>query len=605
MRDDSIQYAIDERRVRHLFAQDPIAFLTHWFAIAMLVTICSREVPNVRLFVVWLVFCGVVSAAQITPWIWHEHRADTLAPRSWIVLHTMCWASLYGAQGLSIWLVLDSRGAGSALLSAVTSAVLALAIGISIRFEIANLSMSIALLVPGVVLYFRSGTLDRQVVALVFAFVLVTINVYGFNYRKLFRRIVRAQVDQRGLAESLDLQKDVAEDAMTARTRFFELSSRELRQPLHSIGVLAGSLNDMTVTPAQRAQVAGRMMEKVDELNRFFDQLLDFARIESGLTPVKRMHFPLSELLDRIGERYWPQAAEKGLALRIAPTSEVVYEDPVLLEHVLGNLVSNAVRFTESGAIWIGFRRAGQRAGGYIEVRDSGIGIGPGEQQRLCGTVYPLANHQRDQGAGRGLGLAAVKMLAGLLGSELKMRSAPGRGSTFRLQVRAGDARQARTHLNDVVIVESPAARRQILCIGEERVIAEKLANRLGWVVQGANDESHARLLIEQGFSPDAVLCDCQPANLHTSAEALVAIRNALVRHGKACSLMLLMTGDIASTELEALALKGISVLQKTVSPARLLRTLAVLWQQCDRVDEAADERCTGATDRRPGLDTM
>jgi signal transduction histidine kinase/CheY-like chemotaxis protein len=477
-------------------------------------------------------------------------------------------------------------------LNGVLPVVLALAIGISSRFEIANVSMSIALLVPGVVLYFRSGTLDRQVVALVFAFVFVTLNVYGLNYRKLFRRIVRAQVDQRKLAESLDAQKDVAEDATTAKTRFFESASRELRQPLHSIGVLAGSLNDMTVTPAQRAQVAGRMMEKVDTLNRFFNQLLDFARIECGVTPVTRMHFRLAELLDRIGERYRPQAAEKGLALRIAPTPEVVYEDPVLLEHVLGNLVSNAVRFTESGAIWIGFRRAGQRCGGYIEVRDSGIGIAPGEQQRLCGTVYPLANPQRDEGAGRGLGLATVKRLAGLLGSELKMRSAPGRGSTFRFQVRAGDARQARTHLNDVVMVESSAVRRQILCIGNEAVIPEKLASQLGWVVQGANDEAHARRLIEQGFSPDAVLCDCQPANLHTGAEALVAIRDALVRHGKACSLMLLMTGDIASPELEALALKGVSVLQKTVSPARLLRTLAVLWQRCDRVDEAAHVRC-------------
>jgi len=589
MQNDSIQYASDEDRARALFAQDPIAFLIQWFAMAVLVPMCWTEAPDSRFFVMSLVFCGVVNLARITMRIWRGRRPDVLSRRSWIILQAACEVLLHGASYLSIWFALDSRNAGSPPLNVVLLVMLAVGVFISIRFDIVNLSMSLPLLFPEVVLYFRAGTLDRNVVALVLAFVFVTINVYALSYRKLFRRVVQAQVEQQDLAESLASQKDIAEDATLARTHFFAAASRDMRQPLHSIALLAGSLNDMAVTPAQRAQVAGRIVEKVEALNQFFNQLLDFARIECGVTPVTRMHFRLSELLDRIGERYRPLAAEKGLALRIAPTTEVVYEDPVLLERVLGNLVSNAVRYTDSGAIWIGFRRAGQRSGGYIEVRDSGIGIGPSEQQRICKAVYQVANRQVDE---RGLGLATVRRLAGLLGGELKMRSAPGRGSTFRFQVHAGDARQASTHLNDVVIVGSSASRRQILCIGDEAVIPEKLATRLDWVVQGASDEAHALLVIEQGFWPDAVLCDCQPANLHTDAAALVAIRDALARHGKPRSLVLLITGDIALPELEALASKGISVLQKTASPARLLRTLTVLWQRCDQGNDAADARC-------------
>ena len=143
----------------------------------------------------------------------------------------------------------------------------------------------------------------------------------------------------------------------------------------------------------------------------------------------------------------------------------------------------------------------------------------------------------------------------------------------------------------DVIFGSSPD-RRQILCIGDEAVFLEQLATRLGWVVHRVRDEVNARLLIERGLSPDAVLCDCQPANLHTSAEALVAIRDALARNGESRSFMLLMTGDIAAPELDALARKGISVLQKTASPARLLRMLAVSWQRCDRASNAAEAKC-------------
>jgi signal transduction histidine kinase len=319
---------------------------------------CWTEAPNSRLFAMSLVFCGVVNLARITIRIRHERRPDVLSPRSWIILIVVCWVLSYGASYLSIWLVLDSRHAGSLPLNAVLLAMLVVSFFISIRFDFLNLSMSIPLLFPGVVLYFGGE-------ALVLAFVFVTINMYALSCRKLFRRIVQAQVDQQDLAKSLDSQKDVAQDATLARTRFFAAASRDLRQPLDSIALLARSLNDMTVNPAQRAQAAGRMVEKVEALNQFFNQLLDFARIESGVTPVTRLHFRLSELLDRTGERYRPQAAEKGLALRVAPTTEVVYDDPVLLERVLGDLVSNAVRYTDSGAIWIGFRRAGQQSGGY------------------------------------------------------------------------------------------------------------------------------------------------------------------------------------------------------------------------------------------------
>ena len=231
------------------------------------------------------------------------------------------------------------------------------------------------MLLPAIVLLFGSHNFDRTILAIVLAFFFCAINVYAMSYRKLFQRVVEARVDQQQLAESLAEQKQVAEEASLAKTRFFAAASHDLRQPLHAIGLLAASLNDASVTPAQHAQTADHIVNNVEALNQLFNQVLDLARLESGVTQVIRLHFRLDELFERVGSQYRPQAAAKGLALRIAPTTMVVHDDPVLLERVLSNLLSNAVRYTEEGAIWMGLRRAGRRSGGYIEVRDSGIGI--------------------------------------------------------------------------------------------------------------------------------------------------------------------------------------------------------------------------------------
>jgi CheY-like chemotaxis protein/two-component sensor histidine kinase len=363
--------------------------------------------------------------------------------------------------------------------------------------------------------------------------------------------------------------------------------------------LLAASLNDLSVTPAQHGKTADHIVHNVEALNQLFNQVLDLARLESGVTQVIRLHFRLAELFERVGSQYRPQAAAKGLALRIAPTTMVVYDDPVLLERVLSNLLSNAVRYTEEGAIWMGLRHAGQRVGGHIEVRDSGIGIPLDEQPRIFEEFYQVANPQRDARQGHGLGLPTVKRLVELMGGELHLRSAPGRGSVFRFPVQAGDPDGIVSSLSDTVVGGPSAQGRGVLCIDDDPSILEGLTSLLGrWgcVAHGVRDEAEALRVLGAGFVPDAVLCDYQLANHRTGAQALAAVRDALRRVGHEGTVLLLITGDMASTELATLATQGIPVLHKPVTPARLRRTLETLWQQADR-DGAAT-----AANEPPGL---
>ncbi|MGF6742181.1 hybrid sensor histidine kinase/response regulator [Paraburkholderia atlantica] len=586
MRADPIQRAIDEDLVRVLYAQDPIAFFSHWFSIAVLVAIYWPHVPALPLFIACFVFYALANCAGLALWICNRRYPQMVSPRDWIYLHALRGVLLYSGPGFAVWFAFQSPQTDLPLLHTVLLVTLAAGVFMSNGFDLLNFSTSIPfLLLPSIVLHFGSHTFDRTILAIVLAFFFCAINVYAMSYRKLFRQVVQARVDQQYLAESLAAQKRVAEEASLAKTRFFAAASHDLRQPLHAIGLLAASLNDPAATPAQHAKTAGHIVYNVEALNQLFNQVLDLARLESGVIQVIRLHFRLSELFERVGSQYRPQAAAKGLALRIAPTSMVLYDDPVLLERVLSNLLSNAVRYTEQGAIWLGFRRAGRQKGGYIEVRDSGVGIAPEEHERIFEEFYQVENPQRDARQGHGLGLPTVRRLVGLLGGELQLRSAPGRGSVFRFAVQAGDASGIVASLNDSVAGGPASLGRRVLCIDDEPSILEGIASlleRWGCEVRGARDEAGALAALADGFVPDAVLCDYQLAHHRTGAQALSAMRGALARDGHGNVVTLLITGDMASAELAALALQGIPVLHKPVTPARLRRTLEMLWQQAE-----------------------
>ncbi|HEY3596190.1 MAG TPA: hybrid sensor histidine kinase/response regulator [Paraburkholderia sp.] len=600
MRADPIQRAIDEDLVRVLYAQDPIAFFTHWFSIAVLVSLYWVDMPYPQRFAACFIFYALANCAGFVLWMCNRRWPDALQPRTWIYLHAVRGALLYSAPGLAIWFAFQSTQTDLPLLHTVMIVTLAAGVFMSNGFDVVNFATAIPfLLLPAIVLHFGMHTFDRTILASVLAFFFCAINVYALSYRKLFHRVVQARVDQQTLAESLAEQKLVAEEASLAKTRFFAAASHDLRQPLHAIGLLAASLNDSAATQAQHTKTANHIVNNVDALNQLFNQVLDLARLESGVTQVIKLHFRLSELFDRVGNQYWPQAAAKGLALRIAPTTAVIHDDPVLLERILSNLLSNALRYTEGGAIWMGFRRAGRRSGGYIEVRDSGIGIPLDEQERIFEEFYQVANPQRDARQGHGLGLPTVKRLVELLGGELHLRSMPDRGSVFRFTVEAGDPARIITGLDETATAGPAAAGRHVLCIDDEPAILEGLASLLGrWgcVVRDARDESQALTAIDEGFMPDAVLCDYQLANHRTGAQALAAVRDALRRRGRERVATLLITGDMASEELRALALQGIPVLHKPVTAARLRRTLEILWQQ----PELAHERPAGEPDDAP-----
>ena len=239
------------------------------------------------------------------------------------------------------------------------------------------------------------------------------------------------------LVEQLQEQKTAAENANVAKSQFLAAASHDLRQPLHALALYTDALSDR-ITSGKDLEIVFSIQRCVSALEDLFQSLLDISRLDAGIVEPKIDHFELRPLVERLAGDYAAQAARNGVTFSAECPALVVESDASLLERILLNLLSNAVRYTDSGSI----RIAAHKENGNIRISviDTGPGIPAARHEDIFREFVQLQNPGRDRSKGLGLGLAIVRRLADLLGLQLDVHSEPGKGSTFSLVVRAGDA---------------------------------------------------------------------------------------------------------------------------------------------------------------------
>jgi len=221
-----------------------------------------------------------------------------------------------------------------------------------------------------------------------------------------------------------------AERATVRMSRFFAAASHDLRQPAQAMRLLLDAALS-TRDPARQQAAVEHAALALKALEDLLQALLDVSVLESGTIEPALQDVPLGPLLADLAREAGPSASQKGLALRVAASSAVVRSDPVLLRRLLGNLMSNAIKYTEAGGVLIGCRRDGYAV--RIEVWDTGIGIGEDHRQHIFDDFYQVGNAARDRRLGLGLGLGIVRRTAELLGHAVECRSRPGKGSVFAI----------------------------------------------------------------------------------------------------------------------------------------------------------------------------
>ena len=383
----------------------------------------------------------------------------------------------------------------------------------------------------------------------------------------------RIQSATAGLLE----QKRQAEEAAQAKARFLAAASHDLRQPVHAMSLLVSALKEKPLAADTRRLVT-HIDSSTSALEALFSALLDLSRLDAGVVEARPRCIALSDAFTRIQGQFAPLAEGKGLRLRLAASRLHAQADPMLLERVLSNLVSNAIRYTDSGGVLVGVRHTAQPDRLRIEVWDTGRGIPAELQDKIFEEYFQVDNPERDRGKGLGLGLAIVSRLARLLGApRVDVRSLPGRGSCFSLELPC-----CHPEATAPVIDEAPAGSlRQALIavIDDDTTILMAMAELLSaWGLEyaaAANAEALIADLRSAGLQPDVILSDYRLRGGHTGIEAIAAVRAAF---GSAIPAALL-TGDTGPEAMQAISASGLPLLHKPLKPAKLRALISHLLQ--------------------------
>jgi len=223
-----------------------------------------------------------------------------------------------------------------------------------------------------------------------------------------------------------------AESANQAKSRFLAAASHDLRQPFQAMSLFHHILMARLEDPKQM-EVAGKLGEALAAGNALLTALLDTSALEAGTVKPRIAEFAFQDVAERLSIEIADQAAGKGIAFRMVPTSAAVRSDPVLLERMVRNLLVNALRYTERGSILLGCRRRGGSL--LIEVWDTGPGIPEDQLQRIFEDFYRCARNRSDNTGGLGLGLSIVRRMAQILDHQVAVRSRLGQGTVFSIAV--------------------------------------------------------------------------------------------------------------------------------------------------------------------------
>jgi len=396
--------------------------------------------------------------------------------------------------------------------------------------------------------------------------------------------------DAKSKSVALATAKAEAERANMAKSRFLAAASHDLRQPLQTMRLLQGMLSDKVSGPVLQ-ELVGRLDSTIGAMSSLLDKLLDINQLEAGVVRPKFTSFAIDDLITQLHGEFGLYAAAEGLAFRVVPSSLTVWSDPRLLEQILRNILSNAIKYTSKGKVLLGCRRSGGRA--RIEIWDTGSGIPETELKGIFKEFHQLENRNAKPAQGLGLGLAIAQRLSKLLEAPIDVRSRLGRGTVFSVEVpsmrapRPGPillepAPQPRTNATNGA---SPATQYTILIVEDDSDIRDTLKLALegqGYRTLAARDGVQALVIAAEGPRLDLIVADYNlPAQ-----NGLLTIAKVEELLGRRLPVIML-TGDISASTLLEISSKGYAHLYKPADTQRLIGHIEALVDPQSRGEAA------------------
>jgi two-component system, sensor histidine kinase len=435
-----------------------------------------------------------------------------------------------------------------------------------------------AIMVPTTVWSALQGDVLHVTYSILALLWVAVIAVLANSFSELLMKALRLQFANLDLANDLLRQKELAESANVAKSRFLASASHDLRQPVHALGMFVGALGDRALDDDSR-RLVNQIQNSVGALDGLFGAILDISRLDAGVIESRPLIFAIQPLLERICREEMPEVERKGIALHLLPCSLSVQTDPVLFERVLRNLLSNAVRYTDKGRVVIGCRRGTRLS---VEIWDTGCGIPADQEGLIFQEFYQIGNPERDRARGLGLGLAIVRRLTRILDIPMRMVSRVDKGSVFKLSVALAATAQAVVEpARDTFAADHKPL--FILVIDDEVAIQQAMSTLLaGWghsvVAAGSCTEMLDRAA---GFTatPDLVISDYRLRGDENGIATIERLRTEFNHDIPA----ILMTGDTAPDRIREATASDCFLMHKPVSNNRLRAAII------DLVDQPAD----------------
>lgn len=362
-----------------------------------------------------------------------------------------------------------------------------------------------------------------------------------------------------------------AEQANIAKSKFLAAASHDIRQPLQATSLLLEAF-DESEQNAQNQQLLKHLKSSVNSMSELLNSLLDVSKLDAQVIEITPEHVDIESVCKELLSETEKQNPQKAIDFQlICPESITAYADVVILKRVLSNLLTNALRYTESGSITLSAHQQNQSI--TISVIDTGVGIKYDEGSAIFDEFYQSKSHKKPQ-KGMGLGLSIVKRLCKLHDWEISFSSTYLQGSTFTVVVQSGD----RSAINGI----SPSAINtlngiSVLVIDDEPIIREglqRLLEKWGCNVKAyeAPDVAIDDLQHNKTTIPDLVITDYRLGNEKNGIETI----RYLHRHIDSSIEAILITGDTGIEEIQDTQESGFVVLHKPVKPAKLRKAIQI-----------------------------
>ena len=402
----------------------------------------------------------------------------------------------------------------------------------------------------------------------------------SYRFTKTSRKESILNEQNKQLVKQLSHEKEQAEKANAEKSRFLAAANHDLRQPLQAMNLFIEALYQDLETSHHQVLLM-KLRESMHSMNELLSSLLDMSKLDAGLIHVHKDGFFILPLLEKVYSQFKQQVSRdvelylpkvvyttQGHTASLAMSDVIVRSDPVLLESIVRNLLSNALKYTKQGQV--SMQCVQREEGNYIlTIKDTGIGIAPEEQERVFDAFYQVGNTSRDRNKGIGLGLSIVKHTCQLLQHKLTMHSEINRGTCFEIYLPMA---------NKVTLVSSttsviPTFNMDILIVDDDQAILDgmqAMISRWGCTVFTANSQVQASITLKEHASIRLLLVDYRLQDGCTGIHVIKEARKILKQPRLPG---IIITGDTSPNILQTIESEGFHTLHKPIKPAQL-RTL-------------------------------